>query len=220
LALGVAEAFTFGTGFMTDLPGGITGFVKTDPSKAMPDIQLLFVAGSLAAAPYLPPFRNAFPDSFACRIVLLRPESRGSITLRSADPMVHPRIYQGLLSTAADWKTLREGIVLFRELARRSELKPFVAREIGPGREVITDAQLETHTRQTAVTAHHPAGTCKMGVDGDPVAVVDDKLRVRGVEGLRVIDASVFPDLVGGNINAPTIMIAERAADLIRQGVA
>ena len=216
LALGVAEAFTRGTGFMTDLPGGITGFVKTDPSTPMPDIQLLFIAGSLTAAPYLPPFRNAFPDSFACRIVLLRPESRGSITLRSADPMDHPRIYQGLLSTIADWKTLREGIVLFRELARRPELKPFVAREIGPGSEVATDLQLEIYTRQTAVTAHHPAGTCKMGVEADTAAVVDDKLRVRGVEGLRVIDASVFPDLVGGNINAPTIMIAERAADLIR----
>ena len=107
---------------MTDLPGGITGFVKTDPSTPMPDIQLLFIAGSLTAAPYLPPFRYAFPDSFACRIVLLRPESRGSITLRSADPMDHPRIYQGLLSTIADWKTLREGIVLFRELARRPEV--------------------------------------------------------------------------------------------------
>ena len=217
LALGVAEAFTRGTGFMTDLPGGITGFVKTDPSTPMPDIQLLFIAGSLTAAPYLlPPFRSAFPDSFACRIVLLRPESRGSITLRSGDPMDHPRIYQGLLSTIADWKTLREGIVLFRELARRPELKPFVAREIGPGSEVATDLQLEIYTRQTAVTAHHPAGTCKMGVEADTAAVVDDKLRVRGVEGLRVIDASVFPDLVGGNINAPTIMIAERAADLIR----
>jgi 4-pyridoxate dehydrogenase len=220
LALGIAEAFVLGSGFMTDLPGGITGFVKTDQSKAMPDIQLLFIAGSLTAAPYLPPFRKAFADSFACRIVLLRPESRGSITLGSADPMVHPCIRQGLLSTASDWTVLRKGIVLFRELARRPELRPFVAREIGPSIDVATDAQIETYTRQTAVTAHHPAGTCKMGVDADPMAVLDDRLRVRGVEGLRVVDASVFPDLVGGNINAPTIMIAERAADLIRQHVA
>jgi 4-pyridoxate dehydrogenase len=219
LALGVAEAFALGTGFMTDLPGGITGFVKTDPSKSMPDIQLLFIAGSLAAAPYLPPFRKAFADSFACRIVLLRPESRGSITLGSANPMAHPRIQQGLLSTENDWRTLREGIRLFRELARRPELTPFVAREIGPGADIATDAQIESYTRQTAVTAHHPSGTCKMGVDADPAAVVDDRLRVRGVEGLRVVDASVFPDLVGGNINAPTIMIAERAADLIRERV-
>jgi 4-pyridoxate dehydrogenase len=217
LALGVAEAFALGRGFMTDLPGGITGFIRTDPSKSMPDIQLLFIAGSLAAAPYLPPFRKAFADSFACRIVLLRPESRGSVTLGSADPLAHPRIHHRLLSAAADWKTLRQGIVLFRQLAHRRELEPFVAREIGPGRDVATDAQIETYTRQTAVTAHHPAGTCKMGVDADATAVVDDRLRVRGVEGLRVVDASVFPDLVGGNINAPTIMIAERAADLIRQ---
>jgi len=178
LALGVAEAFTRGTGFMTDLPGGITGFVKTDPSKPMPDIQLLFIAGSLTAAPYLPPFRSAFPDSFACRIVLLRPESRGSITLRSGDPMDHPRIYQGLLSTIADWKTLREGIVLFRELARRPDLKPFVAREIGPGSEVATDLQLEIYTRQTAVTAHHPAGTVERLVL-DPVPRRAARLRAR-----------------------------------------
>jgi 4-pyridoxate dehydrogenase len=220
LALGIAEAFALGSGFMTDLPGGITGFVKTDPSKPMPDIQLLFIAGSLAAAPYFPPFRKAFADSFACRIVLLRPESRGSITLGSSDPFAHPRIRQGLLSTANDWKTLREGIVLFRELAHRPELKPFVAREIGPGADAATEAQIETYTRQTAVTAHHPAGTCKMGVDADAEAVVDDSLRVRGVERLRVVDASVFPDLVGGNINAPVIMIAERAANLIVQSAA
>ena len=217
LALGIAEAFVLGSGFMTDLPGGITGFVKTDQSKSMPDIQLLFIAGSLTAAPYLLPFRKAFADSFACRIVLLRPESRGSITLGSADPLVHPRISQGLLSAANDWTVLRQGIVLFRELAHRRELKPFIAREIGPGTDVASDAQIESYTRQTAVTAHHPAATCKMGVDADPTAVVDDRLRVRGVEGLRVVDASVFPDLVGGNINAPVIMIAERAADLIQK---
>jgi 4-pyridoxate dehydrogenase len=203
LAVGIAQAFTFGRGFMTDLPGGITGFVKTDPAKPMPDIQLLFIAGSLAAAPYLPPFRKAFADNFACRIVLLRPESRGSITIGSADPLARPRIHQGLLSAANDWKQLRDGIVMFRELARRRELRPFVAHEIGPGAQTMDDTQLEAYTRQTAVAAHHPAGTCKMGVDGDAMAVVDDRLRVRGVERLRVVDASVFPDLVGGNINAP-----------------
>jgi choline dehydrogenase/4-pyridoxate dehydrogenase len=216
LALGLVDAFAFGRGFMTDLPGGITGFVKSDPALPMPDIQLLFIAGSLMAAPYLAPFRKPFADSFACRIVLLRPQSRGAVTLASADPLAAPRISQGLLAAAEDWNALRRGIALFRDLAHRPELKPFVARELGPGADVKTDAALEDYVRRTAVTAHHPAGTCKMGPDSDAMAVVDDRLRVRGAEALRVVDASVFPDLVGGNINAPTIMIAERAADLIR----
>jgi 4-pyridoxate dehydrogenase len=215
LALGLMQGFAFGTGFMTDLPGGITGFVKTDAAKPMPDIQLLFIAGSLAAAPYLPPFRQPFADSFACRIVLLRPESRGSVIISSADPLQHPRIALGLLATDADWKTLRDGIAIFRDLAHRPELKEFVAREIGPGDGVATDAALEDYVRRTAVTAHHPCGTCKLGPADDAMAVVDAELRVHGLENLRVVDASVFPDLVGGNINAPTIMIAERAADLI-----
>jgi choline dehydrogenase/4-pyridoxate dehydrogenase len=215
LTLGLMQGFAFGTGFMTDLPDGITGFVKTDAAKAMPDIQLLFIAGSLAAAPYLPPFRKPFSDSFACRIVLLRPESRGSVTIASADPMQHPRIAMGLLTTEADWKTLRDGIAIFRDIAHRPELKEFVAREIGPGDGVTTDAALEDYVRRTAVTAHHPCGTCKLGAADDAMAVVDGELRVHGFENLRVVDASVLPDLVGGNINAPTIMIAERAADLI-----
>lgn len=216
LAIDFVRGLALGQGFMTELPGGITGFVKTSAAKPMPDIQLLFIAGSLAAGPYLPPFRQPFEDSVACRIVLLRPESRGSIGLRSADPLAPPRIGQKLLSTGRDWNILREGIGMFRELARRPELKPFIAREIGPGDGVVSDAELESYVRRTAVTAHHPAGTCKMGADDDPTAVVDASLRVRGVTGLRVVDASVFPDLVGGNINAPTIMIAERAADLIK----
>lgn len=217
VALGLIDAFVFNRGFMTDLPGGITGFVKSDVAKAMPDIQLLFIAGSLLAAPYFEPFREPFADSFACRVVLLRPESRGAITLASSDPLAAPRINQSLLSTAGEWKTLCQGIALFRDLAQRTELKPFVARELGPGPDVKTDGQLEYYVRHTAVTAHHPAGTCKMGPDTDPTAVVDDRLRVRGTSGLRIVDASVFPDLVGGNINAPTIMIAERAADFIRE---
>ena len=216
LALGLANGFAFGTGFATDLPGGLTAFVKSDQTEPIPDVQLLFLAGSLMAAPYLPPFKQPFADSFACRIVLLRPESRGQVSLASTDPLAHPRISQGLLSTDNDWKKLRKGIEFFRDFARRRQLAPFVASEIGPGADVTTDAQLETYTRKTAVTAHHPAGTCKMGPKSDKMAVVDSELRVIGIDGLRVVDASVFPDLVGGNINAPVIMIAEKAADMIR----
>ncbi|MGD9766966.1 MAG: GMC family oxidoreductase [Pseudolabrys sp.] len=216
LALGLAEGYLRGTGFATDLPGGMTAFVKSRPDEPIPDIQLLFISGSLAAKPYLPPFSQPFADSFACRIVLLRPESRGAITLASANPLTHPSIRQGLLATPTDWRRLRDGIRIFRDLARAREIVPFVARDIAPTADVTTDEQIEAFTRKTAVTAHHPCGTCKMGRDDDAMAVVDGELRVRGVDGLRVVDASVFPDLVGGNINGPVIMVAERAADLIR----
>lgn len=218
LALALGQGLFAGKGFATELPGGITGFIKTSAEEAIPDIQLLFIAGSLAAKPYLPPFSQPFADSFACRIVLLRPESRGSITLASANPAVHPNIRQGLLSVDRDWRKLSAGIRIFRELAQLPRLAPYVAREIGPGAGVTSDSDLEAYVRKTAVTAHHPCGTCRMGTDEN--AVVDTDLRVRGIDGLRVVDASVFPDLVGGNINAPVIMIAEKAADAILRAVA
>ena len=209
----LGQGLVAGRGFATELPGGITGFVKSNPNEPIPDIQLLFIAGSLAAKPYLPPFSSGFADSFACRVVLLRPQSRGNISLASSDPAAHPRIRQGLLSADRDWQKLSAGIRIFRDHARLPVLSRHVLREIGPGEGVTTEGDLKDYVRKTAVTAHHPCGTCRMGVDEG--AVVDGELRVRGVEALRVVDASVFPDLVGGNINAPVIMIAEKAADLI-----
>jgi choline dehydrogenase/4-pyridoxate dehydrogenase len=211
----LGQGLLFGTGFATELPGGITAFVRSSPDDPIPDIQLLFIAGSLAAKPYLPPFSKPFADSFACRIVLLRPKSRGTIGLASADPAVHPTIRQGLLSSNEDWRKLCAGIGIFRRLAQSPRLAPHIAREIGPGAAVTAESDLELYVRKTAVSAHHPCGTCRMGVAGDAGAVVDQELRVHGIDGLRVVDASVFPDLVGGNINAPVIMIAEKASDLI-----
>jgi choline dehydrogenase/4-pyridoxate dehydrogenase len=107
-------------------------------------------------------------------------------------------------------------VSIFGEIARQPALKSFIARQIAPGANIKTDAQFETFIRNTVVTTHHPCGTCRMGPAGDESAVVDAKLRVHGVENLRVVDASVFPDIIGANINAAVIMIAERAADLIR----
>ncbi|MFN3351214.1 GMC oxidoreductase, partial [Pseudorhodoplanes sp.] len=161
-------------------------------------------------------FKPAFEDTFACRIVVLRPESRGTISLASADPSAHPQIRQNLLATDSDWQTLKAAVAMFGEVANQKALKPFIARQIAPGANIKTDAEFETFIRNTVVTTHHPCGTCKMGSAGDAMTVVDHELKVRGVEGLRVIDASVFPDIIGANINAAVIMIAERAADLIR----
>ncbi len=215
LILELGRGYLFGTGFTTDLPGGITAFLRTGGGVALPDTQLLFIAGPLGASPYLP-FQQGFADSFACRIVLLRPESRGRISLASADPLAHPHIRQKLLATDRDWSTMRAAVALFRDIARQRAIAPFITCELGSLATVGTGEELETLIRTTAVTAHHPAGTCRMGPASDPMSVVDAELRVHGTEGLRVIDASVFPDLIGGNINAAVIMIAERAGDLIR----
>jgi choline dehydrogenase/4-pyridoxate dehydrogenase len=117
------------------------------------------------------------------------------------------------MSTAREWKTLRAGLRLMQHIMGQPEVAPFLAAELTPAR---TDAELDEHIRNSAITLHHPLGTCKMGLDNDDTAVVDPHLRVRGVESLRVIDASVMPELISGNINAPVIMIAEKAADMIR----
>jgi 4-pyridoxate dehydrogenase len=147
---------------------------------------------------------------------VLRPESRGRLELNSADPRAPLRIRQNFLATERDWARLRAGLRLVRDIGRQQPLAEFAEGEIAPGSAHTSDADLDAHIRATGITVHHPLGTCRMGPDGDAMAVVDPELRVFGTTGLRVVDASVMPDLVGGNINAPVIMIAEKAADLIR----
>lgn len=211
----IIQAYLTGTGFASDVPGGIVGFLKSQPLLDTPDLQMLLTAAPLPAWPYLQPFKKPFNDGFACRTVVLHPESRGRVELASVDPTAAPKIFQNFLGCAADWQAAREALRLIREIAQQPALAPYISREIAPGPQCNTDAALDAFIRKTAITVHHPAGTCRMGVAGDPMAVVDSDLRVMGVEGLRVVDASVMPDLTSGNINAPVIMIAERAADLI-----
>jgi choline dehydrogenase/4-pyridoxate dehydrogenase len=212
----LARAHFSGTGIAANLPNNAMAYLKSEPGQSMPDIQLLFMATTLDAAPYFPPFKPAFADGFGCRPVPLRPESRGSLSLRSADPAAPVRIEMNFLSRDHDVKLMRAGLRMARQVFHQAPLKPFVAKEVAPGPGVTSDADLDAYVRATATTVYHPLGTCKMGSDRDETAVVDPELRVRGVDGLRVVDASVMPDLVGGNINAPVIMIAEKAADLIR----
>jgi choline dehydrogenase/4-pyridoxate dehydrogenase len=216
LAVALADAYLRGRGFATSLPSGVTAFLKSDPGETLPDIQLLFVAAPFGAKPYLPFAKPPFADGFALRAVVLRPESRGHIALASADPAAKPRIHQSLLATEEDWRRMKAAIRLFRDLVNRGPVQRFVKGELMPGKDATSDAALEAHARKTAITVHHPCGTCRMGAVADETAVVDPELKVRGVDGLRVVDASVFPDLVGGNINAAVVMIAEKAADMIR----
>ena len=212
----LCKAYVFGKGFAADVPGGITAFLKSRPDVALPDIQFLLTAAPLGAWPYLAPFKQPFEDGFACRIVMIQPQSRGSVSLVSADPNAHPRIHQNFLSSDADWSTLRAGVRMAREVAAQTAMAPFVASEIAPGLDKTADADIDAHIRATSITVHHPVGTCRMAAGPDDMAVVDPDLRVRGVEGLRVVDASVMPGLIRGNVNAAVVMIAEKAADLIR----
>ncbi|HUK58160.1 MAG TPA: GMC family oxidoreductase N-terminal domain-containing protein [Stellaceae bacterium] len=214
-AVELSRAWFWGTGLAADPPSGWTAFLKSTPDAALPDIQILFRAAPGDARPYLAP-RPPFVDGFSFRAVLLRPKSRGRLVLASADPNAPPRIHENFLGEEDDRRTLRAGLRLVCEVARQAPLRPFVASRIAPAPDGEGDAALDAYIRATATTAHHPLGTCKMGADSDPLAVVDPELRVRGVERLRVVDASVMPDLVGGNINAAIIAIAEKAADLIR----
>jgi 4-pyridoxate dehydrogenase len=210
------RAYLNGEGPATELPTGRLAFLKSRPDAALPDIELIFNAAPMTATPYFPPFRRPYMDAYACRAVVLRPESRGRVELLSADPQKPVRIRQNFLATDNDWKTLRAGLRIARDVCRQAPMAPFMAREISPGDGAISDADLDAHIRSSSITVHHPLGTCKMGTASDPLAVVDPELRVFGTEGLRVVDGAAMPDLVGAHINGPIIMIAEKAADLIR----
>ena len=212
----LARAHLRGEGIAADPPAGHMAFLRSRPDAALPDVQLIFNAAPMTATPYFRPFTRPYVDGYACRAVVLRPESRGQLELASIDPAVPLRIRQNFLATDNDWKTLRAGLRIAREVCRQPAMAPFMGAEIAPGATAVGDADLDVHIRDSAVTVHHPLGTCRMGLASDRMAVVDPELRVHGADGLRIVDGSVMPDLVGGNINAPIIMIAEKAADLIR----
>ena len=216
IVLAMARAYFFGTGFAIEMPGPISGFFKTDPGLAQPDIQLLTRLVPPESQPWFPGVRPRPRDAFMARPVILHPQSRGELRLRSADPRAKAAIHQNFLAEPADWETMRRGIAMMRDLVAQKALDPFRGGEIQPGDGLKSKSDIDDFIRRSAWTAHHPLGTCKMGSDSDATAVVDPQLRVRGLQGLRVVDASVMPDMVGGNINAPIIMIAEKAADAIR----
>lgn len=184
-------------------------FLKSRDGLDRPDIQLHYVnALSFAHATETPE-----KDGFMIHACQLRPESRGTIGLRSADPFDAPMIDPHYLATEEDRRVMREGLKIMRDVVGQNALKPYRGPEMSPGESVRTDAEIDAFIRQNGETIYHPVGTVRMGADVK--APLDETLRVRGIAGLRVVDASVMPTLVGGNTNAPTIMIAEKAADMI-----
>lgn len=187
-------------------------FLKSRPDLDRPDLQLHCVLAIMRDHGKIP----ATSDGFTVHVCQLRPESRGRIALRSADPMADPAIFANYLSTEEDHRALRAGFDIVRDLATQPSLAAITTAELTPGPSVRSDEEVDAWIRRSAETIYHPVGTCRMGQAGDPMAVVDDQLKVAGIEGLRVVDASVMPTLVGGNTNAPTIMVAEKAADMVR----
>jgi choline dehydrogenase len=187
-------------------------FLRSRPDLDRPDLQIHTVLAIMQDHGKV----QVNKDGFTFHVCQLRPESRGRVGLKSADPLDDPAIFANYLAAAEDRRAIREGVKMMRKVAQQPALDPYRTVEYSPGEAVQTDAEIDAWIKRSAETIYHPVGTCRMGADGDPMAVVDAECRVQGIAGLRVVDASVMPTLVGGNTNAPTIMIAEKIADAIR----
>jgi len=187
------------------------GFIRSAAGVEYPDLQFHF----LPIAVRYDGKAASEGHGFQAHIGPMRSPSRGAVTLRSAKPEDSPKITFNYMSTEKDWIDFRRGIRLTREIFVQEAFRPFVKHEIQPGLELQTDAQIDEFIRAHAESAYHPCGTCKMGAVDDPLAVVDPQTNVIGVKGLRVVDSSIFPQITNGNLNGPSIMVGEKASDLI-----
>jgi choline dehydrogenase len=206
-----ARYAAFRKGPLTIAAGTSGAFFKTSPRLATPDIQIHFLPFSTDK---MGERLHSF-SGFSASVCQLRPESRGSLRIRSADPTAAAEIQINYLSTEVDRTANVEGLKVLRRILQAPALRPYVMEEVDPGAKVSSDEELLNYCRARGSTIYHPTSTCRMG--SDPLAVVDQCLRVRGLESLRVVDGSIMPDLVSGNTNAAIIMIAEKASDMILQ---
>ena len=214
MAVSMVQAYVSGEGPATVVPGGLHAFVKTKPDIPVPDIEFLFHTVPPDTRTWLPGLRPAYDDGYAIRPVLLHPKSRGRVSLASADPRDPPRIQYNFLSHPDDLPVLREGFKRARDVGEQAAMDPYRDVESNPGKDVRTDAEIDAFLRRTISTVHHPSSTCRMG--SDETSVLDTQMRVRGVDGLRVCDASAFPDLISGHLNAGVIMMAAKTADMMK----
>jgi choline dehydrogenase len=190
-------------------------FIRTLPQLDRPDMQLTCIAAAMSAREVWFPLIGKRPEHvIGVGLSMIRQDSRGVVSLRSADPLDAPRILFNLFKERSDLERMVRGIRAARRIYAQEPLQRLIGAELVPGEQVHSDAQLEKFVLEVGAITQHPVGTCNMGIDRD--AVVDADLKVRGIEGLRVIDASIMPNVPGGNTNAPAIMIAEKGADLIR----
>jgi choline dehydrogenase-like flavoprotein len=187
------------------------GFIKSAPGEAIPDLQWHFVVGKLVDHGR----KTVFGHGYSCHVCLLRPKSRGTLRLASADPQAAPLIDPAFLQDPDDMARMVRGFKLTRRMLQQHALTRYGGLESKTSISAQSDAQIEQFIRNHADTIYHPVGTCRMG--SDAMAVVDARLRVHGVSQLRVVDASVMPQVVGGNTNAPVVMMGEKAVDMIRE---
>jgi 4-pyridoxate dehydrogenase len=214
IALAMAQAWLFRTGPATTLPLGLIAFLRTRPELEAPDLEFLFRAAPLDPRPWFPGVTPTYEDTIGINPVLLHPRSQGDVTLRSADPAEPVRIVNNFLADRADLATLRKGFRLAQDVAHQPSMDVFRGQALAPGTDLTADSEIDEWIRNTVITVNHPLGTCAMGRGSD--AVLDPDLRVRGAEALRVVDAAALPDMPSAHINAIVMMLAERAADLIR----
>ncbi len=207
---GIFEWRNFRTGMLTTNFAEAGGFIKSQPQEALPDLQLHFVIGKLVDHGR----KTVLGHGYSCHVCLLRPLSRGSVTLASADPLAPPLVDPNFLADPDDMARMVRGFKLMRQLLQQPALAGYRGQELPVSAAAQTDEEIEQFIRNYGDTIYHPVGSCRMGPG--PLDVVDAQLCVHGMQGLRVVDASVMPRIVGGNTNAPVIMMAEKAADMIR----
>ena len=201
------------TGMLTTNFAEAGGFIRSDPSEPAPDLQLHFVIGKLLDHGR----KTVLGHGYSSHVCLLQPRSRGTVSLASKDPLQLPLVDPRFLSDPDDMARMVRGVQRMRHILGQPALARFGAKELAASAGARTDAQIEQFIRQHADTIYHPVGSCRMGLG--PLDVVDAQLRVHGMQGLRVVDASIMPRIVSGNTNAPTVMIAEKAVDLLRAAV-
>lgn len=209
------KAHFFGKGVPTSMPSAGLAFLKTHDRLNAPDVQIVATATSPYATPYLYPFSRPYVDMLWLGVILLRPLSRGYVTLSSSDPLTKPKIFQQMLSNGADYAPLVAGLKMLKNLVSQAPLQELVSKSLESISSSFTNKELITHIQHHAISFRHTACTCLMGASPNDGSVVDPELRVWGTRSLRVVDASVLPDMIGGNTNSVVMMIAEKASELI-----